>query len=219
MRFELSPQLFNGWWGAVPPEDRDEFTHAYGGSLTQARFVCALEYLKAVAHVVDDLVVRSFALASDLDYEVCARDFSTRTKAQACYEAAPVGRLIEMLRFRSAREQEERIRIRTGNKLEELYTRAENEEDMDAKMRVEQMALTQSNMYLARASKERAAHENRKQGEAMRDAVLASKSREQDVLRPPSREQAVSFITQLAEAIGAAELRTIISELPHELNS
>jgi hypothetical protein len=206
----LSDAAFTAWWGAISPADRDEFSHAYGGSLTQARFVCALDGLTNIVGLTDDLTMRAYCLAANLEYDALHRDFQTRTRAQAMAQSAPVERLGDLLRYRSQREAEARIAARTARKIEDLYDRADATDDEQDKLQIEQIALNQSNMYLTRASKERAAHENRRQQEAIRDAVLAGKNRENEALRAPSDENMESYIAQIAEHIGPEKLLAMV---------
>jgi hypothetical protein len=223
-RFYLDDAIFTAWWEALAPEDRDEFTHVYGGTRAQARFVCALDYLRSVARrdPKDDLILRAHAYAQNLDYEGIRRDFNARSRSQATYESPAVERLMEMLRYRSRRNAEERIFARTQRKLEQWYDRADEMLNLrkeglvidDAALfRIENAAVTQSNQFLARASKERVAHENRKEREAADAAIALGRARESDALRPPTPEQARSYLAMLAEQLGPEEFAQIAASV------
>lgn len=106
-RWDLPPEKFTRWWGAICEDDRNEFMYSYGGDIVLARFVAAYDYLVSVQQMPANgaPIVLAYAIAADLDpYEA-----STKIRAAKAWAHDAVQGLLDRLRYRSIRQAGARI--------------------------------------------------------------------------------------------------------------
>lgn len=229
--FGLSDDTFNAWWyGAVLPEDANEFVHFYGGTLDGARFVCALSYLTNVERrtVANDVIVRAYLAAKNLpDSEL--KNVKVRYEAQALYDEDSVQTLLERVRRRARYAAEDRIVSRTAAKIEELYDRVrpvptdENEIAefqmnggiVNAEMRydTEKLALDASLRFMQNTTKERALDQTRRDKRAIASAMAANQGKAADAAALPNADEFKQFLAMMRDALGAEQFAEAIASM------
>jgi hypothetical protein len=218
--FSLSDEAFSRWWSAtILPEDAANFVHLHHGTLDEARFVCAVDYITNVEGTKygADTILRAYFLAKNLPIEM--GDSHARVNAHYLSASDAVGFLLDRVRLRSRRIAEERIANRTAAKIEELFVRA-SVLDGPEQLNTERLALEMGTKYLANQARERGQEEERRTKKAAQDAIKRSQEREGDMKRLPSLAEAKNHMAMLAEGYGVEALAEILKTIsPKELNA
>lgn len=218
--FRLSDEAFSRWWTAtVLPEDSTEFVHLLHGTLDEARYVCAIDYITNVEGTAmgADVTVRAYFLAKNKPVDMT--DSHARANAQYLSSTDAVAFLLDRVRYRSRRVAEERIANRAIAKIEELFERSaglEGKEQLDT----ERAALETSIKYMANQGKERAQEADRRSKKAAQDAITRNREGEGDMKRLPSQAEAQLHLAMLAEGYGVETLQEMLKTIaPKALNA
>lgn len=214
--FRLSDEAFSRWWAAtVLPEDAEQFVNLYHGTIDEARYVCAVDYLVNVMGQTPsaDLVVTAYFLARNEPIDL--KDSHARTNAHYLSNSDAAAFLSDRVRNRSRRISEERIASLTTTKIEELYSRANSLEGQE-RLATERAALETSIKYLGNQSRERGQESERRAKKAVQNAIERSRATEYDVKRVPSPAEAKLHIAMLVDTLGADAVASIVQEVaPH----
>ena len=214
--FQLSDEAFSRWWAAtVLPEDADQFVNLYHGTIDEARYVCAIDYLTNVMGQTPSstTVMTAYFLARNEPVDL--KDSHARTNAHYLSSSDATEFLSDRVRLRARRIAEERIASLTTTKIEELYGRALSLEGPE-KLATERTALETSIKYLGNQSRERGQESERRAKKAVQNAIDRSKSLEYDVKRVPSPAEAKLHIAMLVDTLGVDVVADIVQEVkPH----
>lgn len=106
-RFDLTPESFARWWGAIAEDDRNEFMYTYGGDIVLARFVAAYDYLVSKEQMPANgaPIVLAYAIAANIDPHTP----DAKIRAAKAWRHDAVQGLIDRLRYRSLRQAGARI--------------------------------------------------------------------------------------------------------------
>lgn len=211
--FALSDESFSRWWAAtVLPEDATEFVHLLHGTIEEARYVCAIDYITNVEGKDPgaDVTVRAYFLAANRPVELS--DPQGRLNAIHMASTNAVKFLLDRVRLRSRRIAEERIAARTVAKIEELYERSsqlEGKEQLDT----ERAALETSIKLMGNQARERQQESDRRAKKAAQDAITRSREQEGDMKRLPSLAEARLHLAMLVDGHGEEAIAALVKEL------
>jgi hypothetical protein len=203
LAFALSDEAFNRWWAtSILPEDAAEFVHLHHGTIEEARFVAALDYLTNVQQGPwnSDTIIRAYCLAQNRALDM--RDSLVRANAQYILESPATSYLLDRVRYRSRRIAEERIANRTTTKIEEIFERTTILDGAE-RLNTERLALEMGIKYLSNQSRERGQEAERRAKKAVQSAMEYSRNSETDEKRVPTLAEAEHFLAMLAEHHGS----------------
>ncbi len=215
--FQLTDETFNRWWYAtILPEDADEFVNLLHGTIDEARFVCAMEYITGVLNrkaSADDVVMAYFMARNEpLDL----KDATARLNATYLSQSDATLFLLDRVRSRSVRVAEQRVAARVTAKIEELFERSKGDLDEGDRLDLERLALEAGIKFMANQARERGQESDRRAKKAIKDAIERSKHTEYDVKRVPSLAEAKLHLAMLVDAHGADAVAEIVQEVaPH----
>lgn len=205
--FHLSDESFNRWWSAtVLPEDSAEFCHLHRGSIEEARFVCAVDFLTTICKekAGADTTLKAYCLAQNRALDM--QDATLRTNAHYLAQGEAVAFLLDRVRSRSRRLAEERIASRAAAKIEALLDSAED-------LETTKVALDAALKYMANQARERGQESERRQKKAVQDAMDTTRKTEYDYKRVPSLAEARLHIAMLVDAHGPDAVSQFVQEV------
>lgn len=211
--FRLDDEGFSRWWAAtVLPEDAQEFVHLLGGTIDEARYVCAIDYLTNVLgeQAGADTTVKAYFLAKNETIDL--KDSHARTNAHYLSQSDATTFLLDRVRLRNRRIAEERIAGRTTAKLEELFERSRLLEGRE-QLETEKAALDGSLKFLANQARERGQEQDKRAKKAIQTAMERSRHTEYDVSRPPSPAEAKLHLSMLIDTLGPEIVADLVREL------
>jgi hypothetical protein len=211
--FRLEDEAFRRWWAAtVLPEDANEFVHLYRGTIEEARFVCAMDYIISVqrGEWSTDNVVYAYFLAKNQPVDM--KDTQARTNAHYLSNSDAVRYLLDRVRSRSRRVAEERIAARTTAKIEELFDRSLALEGKE-RLETERAALETSIKFMGNQARERGQESDRRAKKAIQAAVEESKNYDYDTKRLPSLAEAKLHLAMLIDGYGTEAIKELVEGL------
>jgi hypothetical protein len=210
LAFALSDEAFMRWWSStILVEDAYEFSYLHAGTIYEARFVCALEFLMTVQQLGHngETIIRAYCLAQNQPLDM--QDALVRSNAQSLYSTPAVGFLMDCVRKRSRRIAEERIANRTTTKIEEVFERTKGLTGKE-RLETERLALQMGLTYLSNQSRERGAETERRSRKAVQSALERSRHAEADEQRVPGLAEVDHFLSMLVEHHGSDAIEELL---------
>lgn len=233
VRWGLSKEQFDDWWYyAVLGEDAAEFVHVYNGTMSAARFVCALDYLTNMEHrrLSSDVITRAYCIACQLPTTEATS--KTIFEAEALYNDEAVQYLLERVRFRNSRYAVSRLYGKAVQKIEEILERTApidqdhpDEDiaertlkgtfipDLEDRRKHEELALGMIVQLAKIDSRDRADEASRRDKRVVAEAIARGTAREEQKHTLPTVAEAIQSLRMLRDAYSDEEWTAVMESL------
>jgi hypothetical protein len=207
-RWDLPQSVFDRWWAAVPPEDRDEFLGMHDGDYILARFVCAFEQLTTVQKLPSSggAIITAYAIAAHLE----PNSNDTKIRAAKAWRHDAVQQLLDRLRYRGMRQTSARITSSVGFLIENMVARALDHDNASV---LDQAAAVKAALAFTKIVAEEDALERKERGK--RGAVRINDKKPGEI-ETPTADRAVLYLRMLQEQLGPAVFQQALADAKTE---